>query len=56
MKSKESKPPSRKEIEFDAALLLESLRDHADHLAFNSRPQNLRPRGFGIRNEKTGSN
>ena len=33
MKSKESKPRSRKEIEFDASLLLQSLRDHADHLA-----------------------
>jgi len=33
MKSKESKPPSGKEIEFSAELLLESLRGHADHLA-----------------------
>lgn len=33
MKSKESKRHSAKEIEFDAGLLLQSLRDHADHLA-----------------------
>ncbi len=32
MKSKESKPHSAKEIEFDAELLLQSLRGHADHL------------------------
>src|SRR5256885_9973786 len=32
MKSKESKPLSAKEIEFDADLLLQSLRGHADHL------------------------
>jgi putative transcriptional regulator len=32
MKSKESKGRSVKEIEFDANLLLESLRGHADHL------------------------
>ena len=32
MKSKESKSRSKREIEFDANLLLESLRDHADHL------------------------
>ncbi len=32
MKSKESKLRSVKEIEFDAGLLLESLRGHADHL------------------------
>jgi DNA-binding transcriptional regulator YiaG len=32
MKSKESKQPSVKEIEFDADLLLQSLRGHADHL------------------------
>jgi len=32
MKSKESKGRSAKEIEFDANLLLESLRDYADHL------------------------
>jgi putative transcriptional regulator len=32
MKSKESKRHSAKEIEFDAGLLLESLRGHADHL------------------------
>src|SRR4051812_40865565 len=33
MKSKESKQPSAKEIEFSLELLLESLRGHADHLA-----------------------
>ena len=32
MKSKGSKQRSVKEIEFNAALLLESLRGHADHL------------------------
>ena len=32
MKSKESKGHSGKEIEFDAKLLLKSLRDHGDHL------------------------
>ena|SRR5436190_21865358 len=32
MKSKESKIRSVKEIEFDPDLLLQSLRDHADHL------------------------
>ena len=32
MKSKESKAHSGKEIEFDANLLLKSLRDHGDHL------------------------
>lgn len=32
MKSKESKPPSRREIEFDAEALRQSLCDHADHL------------------------
>ena len=32
MKSKESKTPSAKEIEFSAELLLQSLRGHADHL------------------------
>jgi putative transcriptional regulator len=32
MKSKESKARSAKEIEFSAEALLQSLRDHADHL------------------------
>jgi len=32
MKSKKSKKHSAKEIEFDAGLLLKSLRGHADHL------------------------
>jgi putative transcriptional regulator len=32
MKSKESKIPSAKEIEFSGDLLLKSLRGHADHL------------------------
>ena len=32
MKSKGSRKHSAKEIEFDAALLLQSLRGHADHL------------------------
>ena len=32
MKSKESKASSVKQIEFDAELLLQSLRGHADHL------------------------
>lgn len=32
MKFKESKRRLAKEVEFDANLLLESLRDHADHL------------------------
>lgn len=32
MKSKESRRPSAKEVEFDASLLLQSLRGHADHL------------------------
>jgi putative transcriptional regulator len=32
MKSKESSKRSVKEIEFDAGQLLQSLRDHADHL------------------------
>jgi len=32
VKFKESKTPSAKEIEFDADLLLQSLRDHAEHL------------------------
>lgn len=32
MKSKESNRRSAKEVEFDADLLLQSLRDHADHL------------------------
>jgi putative transcriptional regulator len=32
MKSKESNRRSAKEIEFDAGLLLQSLRGHADHL------------------------
>ena len=33
MKSNGSKPHSAKQIEFEADLLLESLRGHADHLA-----------------------
>jgi putative transcriptional regulator len=32
MKSKESNKRSAREIEFDAGQLLQSLRDHADHL------------------------
>jgi len=32
VKSKESRSRSVKEIKFDAGLLLQSLRDHADHL------------------------
>jgi putative transcriptional regulator len=37
MKSKESKPRSAKQIEFDADLLLESLRGHAEHLEGNKK-------------------
>ena len=32
MKSKESRAPSAKQIDFNAGLLLRSLRGHADHL------------------------